>query len=228
MKYPVSIVIPCYNHQEFISDAIQSALDQTLKCDIIVVDDGSTDNSAIIASKYPVSLIRQVNKGLSSARNTGIMNAQSDYIQFLDSDDMLKDECVETLLEIAKKTDADIVAPSFKCFGIENQEVVLAQNLKVEDFMPNNRIGYFSLFKKSALLEVGGYSPKMAFGYEDWHMTIDLLKKGKKLVTTKEVLVMYRTRPDSMMSVSRLHHSELVNQIMKDHYSQETKEHEQC
>lgn len=213
----ISIVIPCYNQSEYLSQAIESALAQTVKpYEIIVVDDGSPDNSAEIAKSYPVKLVRQVNKGLSAARNTGIMNSQGSYVFPLDADDMMLENCLERITEVAVDTNADVVAPSFKEFGLSNREVVLMSDPKLEDFKEGNRIGYFSAIKRQAILEVGGYSPKMVFGYEDMHLWINLLSKGKKIVTIPEVLVLYRTKVHSMIHDAQQHHGELMAQIHKD------------
>src|SRR3990167_5315453 len=94
IKVPtISVVIPCFNMQEYLSDAIDSVLSQTVKPhEIIIINDGSTDHSLDIAKSYEsqgVRVISQVNKGLSSARNTGLMNATGEFILYLDSDDML-------------------------------------------------------------------------------------------------------------------------------------------
>lgn len=214
----VSIIIPVYNGAEWVADAIESALSQTVKCEVIVIDDGSTDNSANVVKDYPVRLVHQVNKGLPSARNTGIMNAVGEYILPLDADDILQDNCVEKLLQVAEATEADIVAPSFKTFGKENALVILMPAPSFEDFKMANRIGYCSLIKKSVLLEVGGYSPRMFWGYEDYHLWFDLLRRGKRLVTVQDVLWLYRTKENSMLTESVKHHDELMAQIAKDHY----------
>lgn len=216
----ISIVIPCFNSKEWIADAIESALAQTTRCEVIVVDDGSTDGSGLMADSYKthgVKVIHQVNKGLASARNTGIMNSTGDYILFLDSDDILKENAAERLLEIAKTTDADVVAGSFQEFGLNQAVVTLKPFPSVEDFKKANHIGYCTLVKKSTLLEVGGYSPKMVKGYEDLHLWFDLLKRGKRFVTTQEVLWMYRIRENSMITDSVKYHELLMEQIRTDH-----------
>lgn len=213
----LTIGIPCYNQAEYLSDAIQSALDQTVKCEVIVCNDGSTDNSLEIAKRFHVKVIDQVNKGLSSARNTLIMNSSEEYFLPLDADDILLENCAEKIIETIYKTSADIIAPSFKTFGVSNDRVILETNPIIESFKTANRIGYFSAIKKEALLEVGGYSPRMQFGYEDFHIWFDLLKRGKKLVTIPEVLVLYRTKERSMIHTALEHHDELIAQIQKDH-----------
>ena len=87
----VSIVITCYNHARFLGEAIESALAQIYPCiEIIVVDDGSTDNTVEVAAHYPgVKYVHQVNQGLSAARNTGLRESHGDVLIFLDADDRL-------------------------------------------------------------------------------------------------------------------------------------------
>lgn len=215
----ISIIIPLYNQQEFIADAIQSALDQTVPCEIIVINDGSTDNSLEIAKgfeKHGVKVVSHPNKGLPSARNTGIMNATGDYILPLDGDDILQDNCVERLQFFIDQTGADIVAPSFKCFGINSSDVILMPNPTLNDFKTANRIPYCSAIKKEALLEVGGYSPRMLWGYEDFHLWVTLLNRGKTLVTIPDKLFLYRVKEVSMITESLKHHDELISQIVRD------------
>lgn len=208
-----SIVIASYNQQEYLPDAIESALDQTVPCEVIVVNDGSTDNSLAVARSYEprIKVISQVNKGLPSARNTGIMNATGDYILFLDADDILLDKCVETMM----KYDADIIAPSLKLFGLHDNSVILG-DATIQDFKTANRIGYFSAIRRNKLLEIGGYSPRMVWGYEDLHIWFDLLSTGATLKVLQDVLVLYRTKAFSMLTTAQQHHQELMAQIYKD------------
>jgi glycosyltransferase involved in cell wall biosynthesis len=213
----VSIIIPSYGQEKYLPDAIESALSQTVPCEVIVIDDGSLDNSLKIARGYEkIKVVAQVNKGLASARNTGIMNAIGDFILPLDADDILMDNCVEKLLELQKETDADIVGPSIRAFGESNGDVVLMKDPKLEDFKVGNRLPYACLMRKSKLLEIGGYSPKMVWGYEDLHIWYNLLSRGAKLVTTPEILMLYRTKKESMITTAQQHHDELMAQIKKD------------
>lgn len=213
----VTIGIPAYNQADFLPEAIESALAQTVKSEIIVVIDGSPDDSEDIARKYPVKVIVQKNKGLASARNTVVMNMTGDYFLPLDSDDILMESCVEKITQKAEETNADIIAPSIRCFGLGNIDTILIENPKLEDFKVGNRIAYCSAIKKEALLECGGYSPRMDKGWEDLHLWYDLLTRGKKLVTIQEPLVMYRTKKESMWTEARdKYRAELQAQIDKD------------
>ena len=94
----VSVVIPCYNHANFVGQAIESVLGQTYSnFELIVVDDGSTDNSADVARRYPAAqYIYQQNAGPSVARNTGLRQSRGEYIVFLDADDRLLAHALET------------------------------------------------------------------------------------------------------------------------------------
>src|SRR6185503_10394131 len=87
----VSIIIPCYNQGRYLGDAIESVLRQSYRrLEIIVVDDGSTDDSSQVARKYSdVKLRRQENRGFSRARNAGLEASRGDYLVFLDADDRL-------------------------------------------------------------------------------------------------------------------------------------------
>src|SRR3990167_10411604 len=214
----ITIVIPAYNQAEYLDECIGSILAQTHKPhQIIVVNDGSQDDTRYIAKNYPVKYIEQVNKGLSSARNTGIMNSTGDWVYPLDSDDMMLENCLERVSQVIEETNADIVAPSFKTFGTTNEQVILMPNPTLKDFKTANRIGYMSAIRRLALLEVGGYNPKMIWGWEDYDLWFDLLKRGKRIVTIPEILILYRTKEQSMITEANKHSKELWEQIYKNH-----------
>ena len=108
MKPLVSIIIPAYNVEKYVQEAIDSALSQIYKdIEIIVVDDGSTDNTKKVLNPYikkgQIHYIYQENKGLSSARNTGIRAAKGGYIAFLDSDDLFLPEKMQRQVDFLEK-----------------------------------------------------------------------------------------------------------------------------
>lgn len=219
-KPKLSVIIPAYNQSQYLVECIESVLAQTEKPhEIIVVNDGSQDETRYVAKQYPeVKYIEQVNKGLSSARNTGIMNMTGDWLFPLDADDKMLENCLKVVSDtIENNPEADIVAPSFKEFGVRNNEILLMPNLTIEDFKTANRIGYFSAIRKDKLLEIGGYNPKMIWGWEDYDLWFDLLKRGAKIVTIPEVLMLYRVKEMSMINVANEHATELWTQIYKNH-----------
>lgn len=220
MKF--SIVIPAYGQEEYLADAIDSALHQTVPCEIIVVNDGSPDHTREISDSYKrngVRVIHQINKGLASARNAGIMAMTGDIFLPLDSDDMLVENCVERMIQVFEETNADIVAPSMKCFGEANDTIIIMKKPTIDDFRTANRIPYASAIKKEALLECGGYQPKMdpLGGWEDWSLWFDLLTRGKKIVGIQEPLLLYRTKQKSMWRESVKNAKALHAQLEKDY-----------
>ena len=112
----ISIVIPAYNVEKYISRCLDSILAQTFKdIEVIVVNDGSTDNTSSVVKKYcaadkRVLLIEQENKGLSGARNSGLKNAHGSYIGFVDSDDWVDEDYYEVLYKACIEENADIVS----------------------------------------------------------------------------------------------------------------------
>lgn len=226
MNPTISIICPCYNQAEFLEETLDSAYNQTMPAhEIIVVDDGSTDGSGEIADRYkfaqfpgiesPVKVVHQVNKGLASARNTAIMNATGDWILPLDSDDMLKENAIEKFTAAILHFNADVIVPSFEMFGLREGPVILG-GFTMDQLKEANRLGYFSLIRRSALLETGGYSPKMKWGFEDYHEWFDLFSRGKTMAVLSDVLVRYRIRENSMITESNKHSDELMGQIKRD------------
>jgi len=129
--FKVSIIIPVYNVAPYIDRCLLSVLNQSYpNVEIILIDDQGTDNSIEIAvdlkNKHPKgSRItikhHEKNKGLSEARNTGIISSTGDYIYFLDSDDSVTKDCIELLVESAIRYNSDIVIGDYKCFGANKQ-----------------------------------------------------------------------------------------------------------
>ncbi len=106
----VSIIIPCYNSESWIGETIESCIAQTWRnTEIIVVDDGSTDNSFSVARKFEshrVKIISEQNQGASAARNRALRDAQGDYLQYLDADDLLAPNKIKAQLERLQNEDS--------------------------------------------------------------------------------------------------------------------------
>ncbi|MCR8635389.1 glycosyltransferase [Paenibacillus radicis (ex Xue et al. 2023)] len=118
--YKVSVIIPVYNADAYISECIESLLNQTLQeCEFIFINDGSTDNSRQIIESYMnsstrIKLINQANQGVSIARNRGLQIAAGEYTGFVDADDYIKPDMYETLYNAAKQGDCDVVISNFE------------------------------------------------------------------------------------------------------------------
>lgn len=114
MKPLVSILIPCHNAEEWLAETIESALAQTWKnIEIIVVDDGSTDNSLAIARQYQsnrIKVIHQTNCGQSASENHAYQEAQGDFIEYLDADDLLAPDKIERQIQLLGDVNSNFVA----------------------------------------------------------------------------------------------------------------------
>jgi len=136
-----SVVIPLYNKQNYIASTLQSVLDQTfINFEIIVVNDVSTDDSLTVAKQFTDSRIRIINheknSGLSASRNTGIKNAQSPFIAFLDADDLWKPQFLEYIAELID------TYPEADLFGTKYEEVY-----------PGNAIIEYPFFVKTGIVD---------------------------------------------------------------------------
>ncbi|MDM5190861.1 glycosyltransferase [Bacillus sp. DX4.1] len=120
MNQKVSVVIPVYNAGKYITQCIESLLNQTLQeCEFIFINDGSIDNSKEIIEKYKqlddrITLINQENQGVSIARNMGLHLAAGEYVGFVDADDCIERDMYETLYNSVKQSNCDVVISNFK------------------------------------------------------------------------------------------------------------------
>ena len=122
MEELVSIIVPVYNVEDYLTECIESAIKQTYhNLEIILVDDGSTDTSGKICDMYAckddrIKVFHKQNGGLSDARNTGIEKATGEYIYFLDSDDMLPTGAIEKMRNACVREDADMAIAGVEKF----------------------------------------------------------------------------------------------------------------
>lgn len=119
----LSIIMPAYNVEKYIKEAIDSVLNQKTKYnyELIIVNDGATDNTKKIIQSIEsdkIKYIEQKNQGLSGARNTGINNAVGKYITFMDSDDLLEDGSIEIMMDALINNKADVVVEVMECLWI--------------------------------------------------------------------------------------------------------------
>lgn len=157
----VSIIVPNYNSEEYISDCIDSLINQTYKnIEVLIVDDCSTDNSVEIVKKYVknnsnVILIKsKQNKGVSNARNEGIKKASGKYIMFSDSDDWYEKDAVEKLINAAKTKNADFVVSNYYINKNNKKiKVDISSYFSKEIITKEEIISYMTLTSCSKLIE---------------------------------------------------------------------------
>lgn len=211
----VSIIIPCYNHAKFLPDAILSAYNQTYKnVEIIVVNDGSTDNSLYVMQEFKsifkdLIIVNQENKGLSAARNAGIIESTGKYILTLDADDVISNEFLSKT--VGKN---DIVSTYYMIFGSKKGYIKPKSNPNFNDFVKRNQINCCSLFKKEIWETIGGYDEQMKIGFEDWDFWLRATMAGYRVSVVEEVLFYYRKHENkSMLSNAIKHYNEIWEYI---------------
>lgn len=201
----ISIIIPSYSYAHYLSECVESVINQSERAhEIVIVSDGAVDNTVDIAKelikKYPyqnIILIEKENGGLSSARNTGIREATSEYILCLDADDMLRPDAIKEHLKIAGE---NVIAQcGLMYFGNQVAEF-RPQGATLESMLKANTVYCDSVFTKKMWEAVGGYdeSETMRLGLEDWMYFIELMANGAKVVTSDYIALLYRRHGNTM------------------------------
>jgi glycosyltransferase involved in cell wall biosynthesis/SAM-dependent methyltransferase len=202
----VSIAIACFNQSRFLADAIISALAQTANAiEIIVIDDGSTDNPAAVVVRFPgVRLIRQENQGLSGARNTGLRESRGRYVMFLDADDRLLPEAVAVNLDnFGSNPSAAFVHGGYRWIDVDGRPsgVPVVNSIAAdayETLLRGNRIGMHAtvMYRRDLLEEIGGFDIHLK-ACEDYDLYLRLARTHR-IVSSPEVVAEYRLHSDNM------------------------------
>jgi glycosyltransferase involved in cell wall biosynthesis len=165
----VTVVIPCFNQAHFLTEAIDSALNQDgVTLEVIVVDDGSPDGTYDVAAKYPsVVYVRQSNKGLAGARNTGLALSRGQYVVFLDADDRLLPNAVLTNLRHSlAHTECAFVAGHYEYLSADARGTTAVRHHGITtnyylELLKDNFIGMIAtvMFRRDILLCLRGFDP---------------------------------------------------------------------
>ncbi len=192
----VSVVIPVYNRAGLIGPVIEALLEQTYKpLEIIVVDDGSTDNTKEVVSSYPVKYIYQKNQGPASARNRGFRESVGDVIAFIDSDCIARPDWLENLIKGFDSPEVGAVAGSY---DIANPESLLSRLIHEEIKWRHSRFkkfirafgSYNVAIRREVFERTGGFDEtyRTASG-EDNDLSYRLLKLGYRIRFMPDALV---------------------------------------
>lgn len=214
MNRKVSAYIPCYNAEKCLGDTLRGLFAQTHEiAEIIVVDDGSVDSTAHLASQFPVTLLRHsTNRGLAAARNTAIRRARHELIASVDADVVPSPTWLEQLLH--KFTDVSIAGAGGRC--VEQFQTTAADRWRglhlVQDLgdldcmitpLDNKGLsGFAAIFQKAAIQKVGGYNERYRTNWEDWDLSVRLREAGYALVYCPEAVAVHM-RMDTPLSVVR-------------------------
>ncbi len=220
----VSVIIPCYKQAHYLAEAVRSVVDQTFDdWECIVVDDGSPDDTAAVATALieanpgrPIRLLRQQNQGLSGARNAGIRAARGRYILPLDADDRLAPTMLaKTAAVLEGDPGCSIVYTHIQVFGVE-QGVWEMKDFVLPSTMLADTIGYCSLYRRCVWERVGGYQTNLD-SYEDWNFWIGALRLGFRGTLVPEPLFCYRRATESMVTRAAQFRDRLTARIVLNH-----------
>jgi len=200
MNKTVAVVVPCYKYAHYLKECIDSIRAQTVQVnEIIVVSDGSPDNTVEVCKDLDVYCVVKPNGGLASARNYGIERTKSNYIMCLDADDKLVPGAIEEHLNLIKD-DMTIAQCALMEFGERHVINIPNPNTSLERIMQSNTVYCNALFPRKAWVDVGGFdeSETMRLGYEDWEFWIRCLAKGYKVATSDFIALRYRCHQGQM------------------------------
>ncbi|NNL16541.1 MAG: glycosyltransferase family 2 protein [Flavobacteriaceae bacterium] len=210
LKSLVSIITPTFNSEEFISQTIDSIVDQSYKTwELIVVDDCSVDNTIQLIKTYQkkhanISLIQNpVNQGAGISRNKGINAAKGDFIAFLDADDLWKPNKLEVQIEFMKNNNIDVCFSRYDLIDEQgfylNKRIKALSELTYNKLLKSNYIGNLTgVYNCKTLGKIPSTKLRKR---QDWILWLEAIKKSNKpAVGIQEPLAYYRVRKNSMSS----------------------------
>lgn len=211
MKNLISVIVPVYNVEKYLKQCIESIINQTYKnLEIILVDDGSTDNSGSLCDDYAakdtrIKVIHKENGGLSDARNAGLDICTGDFIGFVDSDDWLELNMYEVMLKNILVNNCDIVSCGHyveyknKNYKAYFKNKIIKKSDIVKDYYAENNVFYapwMRLYKKYIWKSLRFPKGKI---YEDVFVFLDSFLEAEKIVSISDCLYHYRQRKSSTM-----------------------------
>lgn len=212
MSYLISIIVPIYNVDKYLEECIESLKNQTYKnLEIILINDGSTDNSEQICRKEEkqdnrIVFINKKNGGAASAKNEGLKVAKGDYIAFVDSDDFIEPDMIEYMVNTIKKYNADIIQCSFtnlyKNTEKFKQDTIVEQKISSKDFLElfltkwDSSLFWNKLFKREVIENIFFTEGRCI---DDEFFTYKCVINSKSIVTSNKIVYNYRMRKSGVM-----------------------------
>ncbi|MBM7604647.1 glycosyltransferase involved in cell wall biosynthesis [Metabacillus crassostreae] len=231
----VSVIVPVYNCENYISTCIESILNQTyLEIEIIIVNDGSIDKSEQIIMEYKerdnrIIYLYQENNGPSVARNKGISSSTGEYLVFIDSDDTVDKQYIELLLKETIRLDADLVCCGYKDYskyGIKNHtDFNINENVSLHTFMEmvckgTGGVLWGKIFKREVILKNNLKMDKNIFMSEDLVFVLQYVSRCKVIVAIQEYLYNYNRLNQgsisSNISINYIHNNIMVCEYLEE------------
>ena len=211
----LSIIVPIYNVGMYLSECVESLLRQTYtNVEIILVDDGSLDNSGVLCDKYAsknpiIKVLHQKNKGLPHARNAGLQIATGDYIGFIDSDDYISEDMYKTMIEHMENSQSDMAICNFQTFNkLGDNPIQERYKNEVILFEKSNTLRFYQCSLDSSCNKVYRrniienhrirFEDKSIVAQEDYWFLVRYCSHISKIVTIAEPHYHYRERKSSI------------------------------
>ncbi len=220
----VSVIVPCYNQAGFLKECLESVLNQTYTAwECIVMDDGSVDVSAAIASLFckadsRFSYYYQQNQGAATARNEAIRRSKGQFILPLDGDDKIgPDYLLEAVGVLKSVPSVKIVYCKAMLFGATNAAWKLPA-YSMQNMLKQNVVFCTALYRRADYALTGGYNSNMKHGLEDWDFWLTMLEHGGEVRRLAGVHFFYRLRKNSRnVSMDETKYRSMLKQIFENH-----------
>lgn len=220
-QFLLSVVIPCHNAGDFLPDAVMSVLKQTtFNIEIIIVDDGSTDNSTIkvidgYADSLNLKVSRQENRGICHARNAGISIARGEYICCLDANDTIEPTYLEKCVAMLEGDRSAGFSYSYVQLIGDETEVWKTKAFCIDKAIKNNQTPDGAVFRRDDWQAVGGYNTELDVGYGDWQFWLCLAQLGRNGRLIAEPLYNHRRHGHAITHDAQLKRTHLSKEIKK-------------
>jgi glycosyltransferase involved in cell wall biosynthesis len=213
----VSLIIPCFNHGQFLIEAIASLERVAPKnCDLIVVNDGSKEPRTLEILKILRSagyfVFDQVNQGLSAARNGGIDLARGRYILPLDADNRVRAGFIEDGITVLDSSSEVGIVYGYRQFFGMRTGLDQVPEFDLEEMLTFNYIDACAMFRKQVWADCGGYDQSIS-PLEDWELWINAAEKGWRFHRLPQVTFEYRVRPESLLS--KVDDAQFLDQVLE-------------
>lgn len=235
----VTVVIPVYNCERFLKQAIRSALSQSYsRCDVLVVNDGSTDSTQDIIDSFGTEVVsfQQSNQGTSTAWNLAISKATNEFLVGLDADDELFPETVQELMRVASRDDGSVdvwysdyefIDENGDCIKqVQNPDVTneVDQLIRLHDRLgqPDNFLpfGHVRMYRRSSMIKFGGFNPTYRFA-DDFELMLRLARCGARFRRVPGVFYRYRWHTTNKGVVDRPAQIDSVRLAVREHYREQ-------
>lgn len=219
----VSVIVPAYNSELYLAEALDSVIAQTFTdWECIIVDDGSTDGTLAVAQSYStkdsrIKVFHQANQGPSVARNNAIAHSTGEYIVPVDADDKIAPTYFEEALSwFHQHPETTLVYGLVQLFGDVNYLCEMDE-YKYENFIWYNSIISSAMFRRKDFDKTKGYDPNMKLGYEDWDLWLSILNSNSIVHRIEKVLYFYRQHSVSRNRLADEKQEILYRQLYSNH-----------